>query len=213
MNVVFDFAGVLFHWQPHELLQRLLPRQAPDQASARSLALHFFEGYAGDWGEFDRGTVAVPELARRIARRTGIALGDVQRVIDAVPAELQPMPAMLALLQRLRERGHRLFFLSNMPAPYADHLEAAHSFVSSFEAGVFSSRVHLIKPEPEIFAHAVKRFGIDARDTLFVDDVLVNAQAAQQAGWQALHFQDPARCEAELVQRGLLQGWASPRTA
>ena len=28
MNVVFDFGGVLFRWQPQEFMQRLLPRLA-----------------------------------------------------------------------------------------------------------------------------------------------------------------------------------------
>jgi putative hydrolase of the HAD superfamily len=91
-----------------------------------------------------------------------------------------------------------------MPAPYADHLEAAHDFIGVFRAGVFSSRVSLIKPEPEIFAHALDAFGISAADTLFIDDLLPNAEAARLAGWKAVHFQSPEQCEAELVRLGLL---------
>jgi putative hydrolase of the HAD superfamily len=108
------------------------------------------------------------------------------------------------LLRRLHARGHALYFLSNMPASYADHLDASHEFLGLFRAGVFSARVQLIKPEPEIFAHAVEAFGIDARDTLFIDDLLPNAEAAREAGWQAIHFQSPAQCEAELQRLGLL---------
>ena len=204
MNVVFDFGGVLFRWQPQEFMQRLLPHVASDEASAHSLVHRFFEGFGGDWGEFDRGTVAAPELARRIAQRTALSLADVQNVIDAVPDELQPVLPTMALAQRLGERGHRLFYLSNMPAPYADHLERTHDFIAGFEAGVFSSRVQLVKPEAAIFSHALNAFGIEARDTLLIDDLLANTEAARAAGWQALHFRDAAQCEAELVLRGLL---------
>ncbi len=204
MNVVFDFGGVLFEWQPRKFMQRLLPELARDEASAHTLVLHFFQGYGGDWGEFDRGTVDAPELALRIARRTGMAIADVQRVVAGVPAELQPVLPTVALVQRLRERGHRLFYLSNMPAPYADHLESTHAFMAAFEAGVFSSRVHHIKPEPAIFAHALTAFGIEASDTLFIDDVAGNVEAARACGWQAMQFHDPAQCSAELAQRGLL---------
>ena len=204
MNVVFDFAGVLFAWDPLALLQRLLPEQAPDETSAGALAADFFQAYESDWAEFDRGVLSADELAPHISHRTGLAVADVRRVIDAVPAEFEPMRPMLALLQRLRERGHRLFYLSNMPAPYATLLEAEHAFVHDFEAGVFSSRVHLIKPEPAIFAHAVKSFGIVAHDTVFIDDMPANTRAARAAGWQAIDFQNAAQCEAELSRLGLV---------
>ena len=204
MNIVFDFGGVLFHWRPQEFMARLLPQHAPDADSAQALVLAFFEGFGGDWGEFDRGTIAAAPLAQRIAERTGLSLVEVNRVIDAVPHELEPIAGTVALLQRLESRGHALYFLSNMPAPYADHLEATHAFIGRFRAGVFSARVNLIKPEPAIFDHAAEAFAVDPADTLFIDDVLHNVEAARAAGWQALQFTDAAQCESELLQRGLL---------
>ena len=204
MNIVFDFAGVLFTWQPQAMLARLLPHHAGDPAAAHALFDTFFEGYGGDWGEFDRGTIEPGPLAERIAQRTGIALGDVRRVIDAVPHELTPIEPTLALLRRVRAQGHALFFLSNMPAPYADHLEAEHAFLELFRDGLFSGRVRMIKPEPAIFAHAQRVFAIDPAETLFIDDIAHNAQAARDAGWRALHFIDPRQCEAELMRAGVL---------
>lgn len=203
MHFVFDFGGVLFRWQPLALLQRELPQRAVDQASAQRLVDGIFQGYGGDWGEFDRGTLDVPELVRRIAARTGLHAHEVQAVVDAVPAELQPMPETVALLRRLRDAGRRLFYLSNMPHPYADHLEREHAFVAWFESGVFSARVRQIKPEAEIFAIALRQFQVDPSQLVFVDDVPGNVQAARQAGWNALHFVNAAHCEAQLR----TQGW------
>jgi len=204
LNIVFDFGGVLFQWQPHEFMARLLPQHAPDPQAARAVVLAFFEGFGGEWGEFDRGTIAREALAAGIARRTRLTRAEVDTVLDAVPRELQPIEASVALLKRLHARGHALYFLSNMPAPYADHLEATHEFLGLFRAGVFSARVKMIKPEPAIFAHALEAFGIDAADTLFIDDLPANAEAARAAGWQAIHFEGAAQCEIELAQRGLL---------
>jgi putative hydrolase of the HAD superfamily len=204
MNIVFDFAGVLFHWQPHEFIARLLPQHAPTEAAARALVIEFFEGFGGGWAEFDRGTIESAPLAEIIAKRTGLGVDEARKVIDAIPHELQPIEATVALLHRLHERGHALYFLSNMPAPYADHLEAAHDFIGLFRAGVFSARARLIKPEPEIFAHALEEFGIHAADTLFIDDLLPNVDAARLAGWQAMQFQSPAQCAADLTRMGLI---------
>lgn len=203
MKIVFDFGGVLFRWQPLQMLQRELPLHATDTVATQRLAEGIFQGYGGDWGEFDRGTLAVPELVRRIAVRTGLREHEVQTVVDAVPRELQPIPETVALLRRLRDDGRRLFYLSNMPHPYADHLEREHAFVDWFEAGVFSARVRQIKPQPEIFELAAQRFQADPAQLVFIDDVPGNVQAARQCGWNALHFVDAADCECQLR----VQGW------
>lgn len=204
MTVVFDFAGVLFHWKPPELLARLLPHRVPDEAAAQRLVDGIFQGYVGDWGDFDRGTVEPGPLAERIARRTGLAVEETRRVIDGVPAELTPIPATVALLRELHATGRPLYFLSNMPEPYARHLEATHDFLGLFRGGVFSARAGLCKPEPEIFAHCVDRFGFDPAQTVFLDDVAHNVAAAREAGWQAIQFLDAAQCRRELSALGML---------
>jgi putative hydrolase of the HAD superfamily len=198
MRIVFDFAGVLFHWNPLRLVQRELPQHAPDAASSATVVQQIFEGYGGDWGDFDRGVLDVPELVERICARSGLPHRGVRSVVEAVPMELQPMPGTVSLLRRLHAQGRRLHYLSNMPASYAEHLERAHDFIGCFDSGVFSSRVHAIKPEPQIYALAAQRFGAQPAQLVFIDDVLDNVLAARQAGWQAVHFVDAADCEAQL---------------
>ncbi len=125
-------------------------------------------------------------------------------MIDAVPHELQPIPGTVALLRRLHRQGHTLFFLSNMPAPYASHLDASHDFIALFAAGVYSAHVKLIKPEAAIYAHATSHFGIEPGEALFIDDLARNIDAARAAGWQGLHFTSPEQCEADLLRLGYL---------
>jgi putative hydrolase of the HAD superfamily len=199
MNIVFDFGGVVFRWQPAQMLMRELPHVATNEASAAAWVVRFFQNYGGDWGDFDRGTVAPADLVRRIAVRTGLRAHDVQRVVDAVPHELQPLPDSVALIRRLHAAGHTLFYLSNMPLPYAQHLEDSHDFFECFTAGVFSGRVQLSKPDPAIFHLAAQRFSIAPAELVFFDDHLPNVHAAQAAGWQARHFSDAANAQADLL--------------
>ena len=205
-TVVFDFAGVLFHWQPLALLQQLIPQHAVDEASARHWAAEIFQGYGGDWAEFDRGTVAPAALVQRIAHRTGLAPADVQAVVDAVPLALQPLADSVDLVQQLHDSGHRLFFLSNMPAPYADHLERQNPFLQLFQDGVYSARVNHVKPDAAIFDLAAQRFGVPPAGLLFFDDVVANVAAAQAAGWQAAHFTGAAPARALLQSLGFALG-------
>ena len=204
MNVVFDFGGVLFRWQPEEFMPRLLPRLAVDAASTRALVHDFFEGFEGDWGEFDRGRIDADGLADRIARRTGIAAGEARFAIDAVVDELTPLADSVVLLRRLHARGHGLFFLSNMPLSYAALLESRNDFFGLFRSGLFSSRVGLVKPEPALFRLAIASYGVDPFDTVFIDDVERNLVAARAFGWRGILFRDAPQCERELVSLGAL---------
>jgi putative hydrolase of the HAD superfamily len=207
MKIVFDFAGVVFHWQPTVMLQTVLPHHATDEPSTDRLMTALFQSWGGDWAEFDRGTVEPAVLIDRIARRTGLPPADVQAAVQAIPLALQPDPATVALIHRLRAVRRGVYFLSNMPAPYADHLETAHACNTWFDDGVFSARVHAIKPEPEIFELAARRFGGLPQEFVFLDDVPANVAAAKEAGWQALHFTSADAAEAALHQNGW---WPKP---
>lgn len=197
MNLVFDFAGVLFHWRPAELLAAELPGVAitPEQ---------FFEGWGGDWAEFDRGRLDAPQLAMRIAMRTTLSPTQAQRVIEAVPYVLEADAGMVALLEALHAAGRPLFYLSNMPVPYAGVLEERFGVVGLFRHGLVSGRIGLVKPEAAMFERAERAFGLEPARTLFFDDVQANVDAAAARGWQALRWEDAAQCRAELAARGLL---------
>jgi putative hydrolase of the HAD superfamily len=204
MKLVFDFGGVLFDWRPTELLKRVLPGRAVDDASALHWVEQVFQGYGGDWGAFDRGELDLDQVAARIVARTGLTDAEMRTIVDAIPGLLKPIEPTVALLERLRGSGLPLYFLSNMPAPYADYLEREHHFLGWFDHGLFSERERLSKPDPAIFSLAAERFGAAPDELVFFDDHLPNISAAREAGWTALHFVDAERAEREL--RAL--GWA-----
>jgi putative hydrolase of the HAD superfamily len=205
-TLVFDIGGVVVRWQPLQLMRQVFPAQAQDEAGAKALAAAIFQGLTpgGDWAEFDRGRIEPAALAERIAARTGCAVQNVSALIAAIPAHIQPLPASVALLERVRTAGHRLTLLSNMPVPYADHLEATHACFGWFEARVFSGRVGLMKPERAMFDHARDALALDLEHALFIDDSAGNIDAARAFGWQALRFENAAQCEADLRRTGWL---------
>ncbi len=203
-HLIFDFGAVVFRWQPIDLLQQVLPDHAPDAEAARALADRIFKGYTGAWGRFDHGTIEIPELIDALVAQSGLPAAALQRLVDTIPSALEPLPDTVAWLDRLRTAGHRLFYLSNMPAPFADHLEASHAFLRHFESGVFSGRVQLAKPDAAIFRLALDRFGVAAEDSIFLDDHPANVDAARALGLHAVLFENVAQAEAELRTTGLL---------
>lgn len=204
--VVFDFGGVLFNWQPAKLIQSVLPHLASNDQQALDLAARVFESFVpgSDWSEFDRGALSWDEVRDKIANRTGLQGHDVHSLMEAIPPHLAPIPATVDWLHRLSESGMPLYFLSNMPRPYAEFLQREHAFLDRFLAGVFSCDVQQIKPNADIFETAAAQFGVQPENTVFIDDNLHNIKTARTLGWRAVQFVDAAQCQAELAELGWL---------
>ena len=116
--------------------------------------------------------------------------------------DLKPIKASLKVLELLKQRREqgvtcRLFFLSNMPEPFARVLEVKHPFLEWFDAGIFSADVKLAKPDPRIYQLLAEQNGLRIAETLFIDDQLLNVQVAKSLGWRGLHLSDPS----ELVEK------------
>jgi putative hydrolase of the HAD superfamily len=202
LNIVFDFGAVLFTWQPGALMQTHFPEHAVTQAQRSSLA-HAVFGHA-DWHDFDRGVLSASEVTARTAGRLGLNEPALRALVDGIGERLQTMDDTLALLAQLRalrdQAGSnlRLYYLSNMPEPYARVLEQKHSFISWFDGGIFSGDVKHIKPEPEIYELLERRYQLVPSKTLFIDDLPSNVAHAQSRGWQGIHFESAVQLKAQL---------------
>ena len=76
-----------------------------------------------------------------------------------------------------------------------------------FELVVDSGFVGMRKPDPRIYELTVARLaGINPDDCLFVDDLLVNVEAAQAIGMAAVHFRSNEQAIAEIRARLSLDG-------
>jgi len=191
MNIVFDFGVVLFTWRPADILAGAFPQRAADSPSAAQLA-HAVFGHA-DWHAFDRGTLPMDAVIERTAQRLSLDHATLQATIEGIGAHLKPVEGSVQVLRQLHEARRSgaiqgLYFLSNMPVPYARYLEANHDFLSLFDGGIFSGDVHLIKPEPEIYLALQQRYALVPEQTLFIDDLQHNVDAAIALGWKGFHF-------------------------
>jgi putative hydrolase of the HAD superfamily len=193
MNIVFDFGAVLFTWRPADMIAQHLSEHAPTSAHAQQLAKDIF--HHADWQDFDRGVLALEPVVQRTASRLKLPHAQLEAFLSPIGERLQPINSTVALLAKLkarREAGEplRLYYLSNMPAPFARTLEQRHEFLSWFNGGIFSGDVQLAKPDPAIYQLLAERHGLESARTVFIDDLDINIQAAQALGWRGIHCQD-----------------------
>ena len=209
MNVVFDFGAVLFTWRPADLLAQTFPQRADTPEAAAQLA-HAMFAHA-DWNSFDQGTLAMDVLISRTSKRLGLDAQALRELVAHIGERLQPIPETVALLEQLhalrsQQPDLRLYYLSNMPEPYARALERRHTFLQWFDGGIFSGDVLHIKPNPTIYQLLQSRYMLDPAQTLFVDDLLTNVLAARAQGWHAIQFASAGQLETHIsTQFGLLK--------
>ena len=205
LNLVFDFGAVLFAWQPRALVREYFPERTATEEATASLAHSIFAH--PDWQAFDAGTASMFETIERVQQRTGLPICQLRNLVHGIGERLAPLPSSVNVLRSLRERRDsykgtgqdiKLFYLSNMPEPYARTLERKHAFLQWFDDGIFSGDIKLIKPDPAIYAAATQRFHLQGQTTIFIDDSLPNVQAAQAHGWRAVHLPSPEQLSSKL---------------
>ena len=202
MNLVFDFGAVLFHWQPALLVAAHLPEQAATPTAAVQLAQAIF-GHA-DWHAFDRGSLSMDAVVLRTAQRLALPEALLQVLVAGIGDGLQPNEATLSVLAALSQRREQrgdvgLYYLSNMPVPYARTLERKHVFLRWFDGGIFSGDVLHCKPDPAIYQMLQARHALVPEQTVFIDDLQTNVDAACALGWRGIHFVSARQLQRSLA--------------
>ncbi len=123
-----------------------------------------------------------------------------QQITEATNAMLLYIPEeKKSKLLQLRKEGHRVFLLSNTIDLHWQYCKKNlfpmdHYGVDDyFEKAFLSQEMHMKKPDDEIFQQVINDATIDPNDTLFIDDLEVNCEAAERNGihsFQNKNFDD-----------------------
>jgi putative hydrolase of the HAD superfamily len=186
-----DLGGVMLDWNPDHLLTPI----EPDPELRRQLRTRIF---SHDWQQFDRGMLTELQLLERLQLTTGFSRNEVLDLFEAVRGHLSEKPETVKLVRALHQRGFDIYCLSNMPVPMYEHLRRQHTFWDVFQGVVVSGEIQMMKPEPQIYLHLLERFGLIARESVFVDDMQANVDAAKAVGLHAIRFQNATQCQQEL---------------
>jgi 2-haloacid dehalogenase len=191
--VIFDIGNVLYKWDP----ERVLAEQIPD-ALERQRFIEDADLFA--WHrtlDGGRGLAdAVAELCASFPDHEWL-IARWGELYDEMVKE--PIPGALDIVARLHERRVPLFVISNFPAAFWPAFRARHArLFERFNDVLVSGEVGLMKPDPAIFELAMRRFGLQPRDALFVDDMQDNIDAGAAAGLHTHRFETPAGLEQAL---------------
>ncbi len=96
---------------------------------------------------------------------------------------------VIDVINQLKENGKKIFIVSNMPQDYAKAFKRI-KVLKNVDDAIFSSKVHLLKPDKRIFLLAVKKFKINPEESLFIDDREDNVNSAESCGFHGMVFKN-----------------------
>ncbi|HVU80298.1 MAG TPA: HAD-IA family hydrolase [Candidatus Paceibacterota bacterium] len=97
---------------------------------------------------------------------------------------------VVAIVKELKERGVRLFLLSNIFIWDSAHFLRKFPSLQLFEKCYFSSDTGLAKPSPAAYQKVLEENGLNPEDCVFFDDTRANVEGAKALGIETHVFED-----------------------
>lgn len=145
------------------------------------------------------GMITTEEFCEAARKLTGTDVTN-EEIINAANKMLVEIPdEKKERLLQLKKAGYRLFLLSNTIDVHwgycVEHLfpYQNHGVEDYFEHCFLSQRMHLAKPDARIYEVVIRQANIHPDETLFIDDLKENCEAAEKLGihtFQNVKFDD-----------------------
>jgi 2-haloacid dehalogenase len=181
--IIFDIGRVLYDWDPRFLYERLIPAGEALESFLRDVVTvewHFQHDAGRDF------TDTSAELTARHPHHADLIAAWGPRFAESIPG---PIPGMHELVARLDDGGVPLFAITNFSHEFFPPFRAAEAALfDRFRDIVVSGEEKLVKPDAAIYRLALDRFGLDAADTVFIDDNAANIAGAEAVGMTAILF-------------------------
>ena len=181
MDIILDMGNVLLEWNKDKILRGVVKTEKDYMILDKAI----FQ--SGLWERLDLGTLTREELVLKVISMIGsIYQEKVQEVVWNWPSYIEIYTEVFPLLARLKEKGHRIFVLSNTSPVFYELLEEQLSPLNEILDGfVLSCDIKAIKPDPKMFEEILRKYQLDPANCIFLDDVKENTKMAESLGIKA----------------------------
>ena len=137
---------------------------------------------------FEEGKCNAEEFRDGIRKLVGKELSDEQ-IDKAWFSMILEIPRDVIQLLGVLKLKYRLFLFSNTNVLHIEYLKKEFErqlgfdlFNCVFDKAFFSNEIHHRKPHPESFKYVLEQAGIEAEETLFIDDSKQHLEGASKVG-------------------------------
>jgi len=188
-NIIFDLGGVILNINPALTVDAFRNLGCKDfyEGDNESLCKELFYN-------LENGSSS-PEVFRDNVRMMFVNHKNDEEIDRAWTAMILDIPAVRVRYLEELKKSYRIFLLSNTNEihrrKFHRDFEAGfgYSFYDLFERNFYSHEMGMRKPNLQIYLKALSTAGLVPEETLFIDDMEENTEAARSAGMKVLHIQ------------------------
>lgn len=196
-NIVFDIGRVLVSYDPLDFLYSL----GHNEPKSQELYNAIFNSQT--WKDADRGILTLTEQLAIYKNQLPHYSAD----IDDIMEKWIYMPTMMAeseaLLKEVLDLGYNVYLLSNYPEIGFPQFKQRYSILDRVHGYVVSYQEKLLKPEREIYEVLLQRYNLIPDETVFIDDIRENIDAADNLGIHGIVFENVTQTRSILLSLGV----------
>ena len=193
-NIIFDFGSVLVDWNPERLYGPYFNDDAKMRYFLTEICPHAWNAQADagrSTAEITEERVAVhPEWEKEIRMYFG----------QWIKMMGEQIPGMQELVEELKNRGYRLYGLTNWSAETFPLVKDNYPVFRLLDGIVVSGEEKIAKPDPGIFRILLQRYGLKPEECLFIDDNPGNVSTGESLGIRGLIFTSAAALRSRLAE-------------
>lgn len=175
MNILFDIGRVLLDFDFETSLASLLPADTENPSERLKLLIERKD-------EFETGKIDIPTYtnwALQVLASTATA-EEFQHAWQHIFTRNEPM---WSCVEKLVADGHRLILFSNINGIHWPWITHQFTGFEQFHGAVLSYETGFIKPQPEIYHHAIRTHQLVPQETLYIDDLPQNIATGINLGF------------------------------
>lgn len=181
-NVIFDFGDVIAKFDPDMLIGAF----TEDEKERHVLKDAFFGREF--WSRLDEGTMKYGEFREKVLEILPEKLHNTaNEILDNWYTAMPVMSGVPDFIRELKSEGYHLYILSNASEFFAEK-SPYFGVNQEFDGIVFSARVKMVKPNPEIYHYVLATYHLNPDECLFLDDRPANIAAAENVGIHGIVF-------------------------
>lgn len=180
--VIFDFGGVLMKTLDHTGRHLWDDRLGLSRGSVEKI-VHGGES----WRKAQRGEITPAEYWADVAAQLALDNGSIQQLAADFFSGDRLDAALIDYIHELRGLGHQVALLSNDSLELVAKLRRL-AIAGLFDPLVISAQIGVMKPDARAYEAVLAAFNRPAAETIFVDDMVVNVEAAAALGIHAVQY-------------------------
>lgn len=182
-NIIFDLAGVLIDFNVKNYLKHIGIKE-----NEMDLFIKLIWG-SEEWLKGDKGDYSPEDTINAICKKNPNYSKQLRYILENKDNHfiLSEIPANCLYLKELKDRGFKLYFLSNVNPVDLKYDKDNFSIFDLVDGEVYSCDVGYVKPEKYIYEIILEKYNLIPDESIFIDDNIKNVEAATNIGINSIY--------------------------